>query len=143
MASTKSNQKTAQEEVFTQFQHLRNEQRNLVNNLSTLELDLKEHKTVIDTLKTVDENRKCFRLIGGVLCEQTVKETLPNLIQNKDQLEKLIENGKDQLTKKGLEINKFKEEHNIQVREQSSEPASKNEGKNEPSSAGKSNVLVS
>jgi prefoldin subunit 2 len=44
MASMKSNQKNAQEEVFTQFQQLRNEQRNLVNNLSTLELDLKEHK---------------------------------------------------------------------------------------------------
>lgn len=100
-------------------------------------------RTVIDTLKTVDSDRKCFRLIGGVLCEQTVKETLPNLIQNKDQLEKLIENGKEQLTKKGLEINKFKEEHNIQVREQSSEPASKSEAKNESSSAGKSNVLVS
>lgn len=141
MASAKVNQKNAQEEIFTQFQILRNEQRNLVNNLSTLELDLKEHKTVIDTLKTVDENRKCFRLIGGVLCEQTVKETLPNLIQNKEQLEKLIENGKDQLTKKGLEINKFKEEHNIQVREQSAEPAPKNESKNE--TTGKSNVLVS
>lgn len=45
MASAKSsNQKNAQEEIFNQFQMLRNEQRNLVNNLSTLELDLKEHK---------------------------------------------------------------------------------------------------
>jgi prefoldin subunit 2 len=44
MANTKNNQKSAQEEIFTQFQQLRNEQRNLVNNLSTLELDLKEHK---------------------------------------------------------------------------------------------------
>lgn len=45
MASAKSsNQKSAQEEIFNQFQLLRNEQRNLVNNLSTLELDLKEHK---------------------------------------------------------------------------------------------------
>jgi prefoldin subunit 2 len=91
-------------------------------------------------LKTVSDDRKCFRLIGGVLCEQTVKETLPNLIQNKEQLEKLIDNGKEQLTKKGIEINKFKEEHNIQVREQSSEPA-KIESKNEETSAGKSNVL--
>lgn len=45
MASAKtSNQKNAHEEVFTQFQLLRNEQRNLVNNLATLELDLKEHR---------------------------------------------------------------------------------------------------
>lgn len=101
-------------------------------------------RTVIDTLKNVEENRKCFRLIGGVLCEQTVKETLPNLMHNRDQLEKLIESGKEQLTKKGIEINKFKEEHNIRVREESSEPAAKSESaKTEASSGGKSNVLVS
>lgn len=44
MANVKGNQKTAQEEIYSQFMALRNEQRNLVNNLSTLELDLKEHK---------------------------------------------------------------------------------------------------
>lgn len=44
MASAKINPNKGQEEVFNQFQLLRNEQRNLVNNLSTLELDLKEHK---------------------------------------------------------------------------------------------------
>lgn len=98
-------------------------------------------RTVIDTLKTVDDGRKCFRLIGGVLAEQTVKETLPNLIQNRDQLEKLIENGKEQLTKKGIEINKFKEEHNIKVKSEGDivEPP-KNEA---AGNAGKSNVLVS
>lgn len=87
----------------------------------------------------MDENRKCFRLIGGVLAEQSVKETLPNLIQNKDQLEKLIENGKEQLTKKGMEINKFKEEHNIKVRDEASEQKSEAPA----AAAGKSNVLVS
>lgn len=97
-------------------------------------------RTVIDTLKTVDMNRKCFRLLGGVLCEQTVQETLPSLIQNKEQLEKLIENGKDQLAKKGIEINKFKEEHNIRVK--STEEESTKDSK-EASSGGKSNVLVS
>lgn len=98
-------------------------------------------RTVIDTLKTVDENRKCFRLIGGVLAEQTVKETLPNLIVNRDQLEKLIENGKEQLTKKGIEINKFKEEHNIRVKQDGdlTEPPKADAA----ASSGKSNVLVS
>jgi prefoldin subunit 2 len=98
-------------------------------------------RTVIETLDKVEENRKCFRLIGGVLAEQTVKETLPNLIQNKEQLEKLIENGKEQLTKKGLEINKFKEEHNIKVRDEASE--AKSEEAPAAPAAGKSNVLVS
>lgn len=97
-------------------------------------------RTVIDTLKTVDEKRKCFRLIGGVLAEQTVKETLPNLMQNRDQLEKLIENGKEQLTKKGIEINKFKEEHNIKVKSSEDDEKPKSEA---AAKSGKSNVLVS
>lgn len=34
----------SKEEIFTEFQNLRTQQRNLVTNLNTLELDLKEHK---------------------------------------------------------------------------------------------------
>lgn len=49
MASDKKNSTKGKsnEEVFSEFQNLRNQQRNLVNNLSTLELDLKEHKWVL------------------------------------------------------------------------------------------------
>lgn len=70
-------------------------------------------RTVIDTLKTIAGGRKCFRLIGGVLCESDVKTVLPQLSDSKDQLEKLIESMNEQLTKKGADINKFREEHNI------------------------------
>lgn len=117
-AAAKSKDKKSQEEIYAEFQQLRNQQRNLINNLNTLEMDLKEHKTVIDTLKTVEPGRKCFRLIGGVLCDQTVEVVLPQLVANKEQLEKLIETGKDQITKKGLEINQFKDEYNIKIRGQ-------------------------
>nr|ACH56876.1 molecular chaperone prefoldin subunit 2 [Simulium vittatum] len=132
------------EEILAEFQSLRNQQRNLVYNLNQLEIDLKEHKTVIDTLKTVDEKRKCFRQIGGVLCEQNVKTVLPQLIQNKDQLEKLIEIGKDQIAKKGIEINQFKDVNNIKIRGQ--EPTASDVGADdkatEASSAGGKSVLV-
>lgn len=54
--------KSAQEEIYSIFMGLRNEQRNLVNNLSTLELDLKEHKWVssLDTFHAT-----------GISCEST------------------------------------------------------------------------
>lgn len=99
-------------------------------------------RTVIDTLKTVDEDRKCFRLIGGVLVEQKVVSVLPQLVENKNQLEKLIENGKEQLTKKGIEINEFKKEYNIQVKS-TEETISKADEKSAASPGAKSNVLVS
>jgi prefoldin subunit 2 len=38
---------------------------------------------VIEALNAVDEDRKCFTLIGGVLVEKTVKEVLPSLQQNR------------------------------------------------------------
>jgi prefoldin subunit 2 len=101
-------------------------------------------RTVIDTLKTVDDDRKCFRQIGGVLCEQNVKTVLPQLVQNKDQLEQLIEIGKDQIAKKGIEINQFKDVNNIKIRGQ--EPTAGDIGGDdkttEASNAGGKSVLV-
>uniref|UniRef100_A0A336MZS1 CSON007267 protein n=1 Tax=Culicoides sonorensis TaxID=179676 RepID=A0A336MZS1_CULSO len=129
------------EEIYTEFQALRTQQRNLVTNLNTLELDLKEHKTVIDTLKTVDPARKCFRLIGGVLVELTVEKVLPQLEGNKDKLEELIEKGKEQITKKGEEILKYKEEHNIRIQGQPETASSEEKAEPAPGATNR-NVLV-
>jgi len=71
---------------------------------------------VIETLQAADPERKCFRQIGGVLCERTVKEVLPQLVENKDFIAKTIVMVTDDLSKKGSELNKFKEEHNIKIR---------------------------
>ena len=46
---------------------------------------------VIETLNDVDADRKCFRMIGGVLVERTVKEVTPALSNNRDKMTKLIE----------------------------------------------------
>jgi len=99
---------------------------------------------VIETLHSADPERKCFRLIGGVLCERTVKDVLPQLVENKDFIAKTITMVTEDLSKKGVELNKFKEEHNIKIRgEQIGTDGAKS---SEPESASKSenrNVLVS
>lgn len=43
MASDSSKAGKTSEKIIAEFQSLRNEQRNLANNLHTLETDLKEH----------------------------------------------------------------------------------------------------
>lgn len=43
-------------------------------------------RIVIDTLKNVDPKRKCYRMIGGVLCERTVEDVMPTLVTNKEQV---------------------------------------------------------
>jgi prefoldin subunit 2 len=51
-----------------------------------LGLQSAEQERVIGTLSKVPEDRKCFRLIGGVLVERTVAETLPAVKENHVQL---------------------------------------------------------
>ncbi|XP_003393756.1 probable prefoldin subunit 2 [Bombus affinis] len=123
MASDKKSGKSSKgtkttTEILSEFQMLRNEQRAMANKLSEMEMELNEHKIVIDTLKNIDPKRKCYRMTGGVLCERTVEDVMPALVTNKEQLIKVIDALNDQLTKKGLEINEFKEKHNIRIRGQ-------------------------
>lgn len=41
-------------------------------------------RLVIDALKEVNKDRTCFRLIGGILVQQTVDNVLPDLEKNFD-----------------------------------------------------------
>lgn len=100
------------------------------------------YRTVIDTLKTVDDSRKCFRLIGGVLCERTVKDVLPQLNDAKEQLEKLIASRNEQLTKKGIEINKFREQHNIKIKGQDTPISTGAEAEEAANAENRNHVLV-
>jgi hypothetical protein len=43
-------------------------------------------RLVESTLKGVDPSRRCFRNVGGVLVERTVKEVLPAISSNKEQV---------------------------------------------------------
>ncbi|KAM9836743.1 prefoldin subunit 2 isoform 1-T1 [Aulostomus maculatus] len=70
---------------------------------------------VIDTLKDVDPSRKCFRLVGGVLVERTVKEVLPALESNKEQISKIIESLNTQMQAKGRELTEYRERYNIRL----------------------------
>ncbi|RZC43015.1 prefoldin subunit 2 [Asbolus verrucosus] len=112
----KSSKGLTPEEILNGFQALRAEQRNLSSKLTEFEADSNEHKMVIATLQNVNEDRRCFRLVGGVLTERKVKDVLPTLIGNLEKLKELIEKLKEQISKKGVEINEYREKYNISFR---------------------------
>ncbi|XP_075974982.1 prefoldin 2 [Anticarsia gemmatalis] len=124
------------EEVFTGLQMLRSEQRQLANKITELEMDLNEHKIVIETLRGVDKTRKCFRMIGGVLVERTVNEVLPELENNCEQLPKAIKALEEQLENKGRTINEYVQQNNIHWQNVHDKK------EQEPEQPAKSNVLV-
>jgi prefoldin subunit 2 len=112
----KSSKGPSPEEILNGFQALRAEQRNLSSKLTEFEAESNEHKMVIATLQNVNEDRRCFRLVGGVLTERKVKDVLPALISNMEKLKELIEKLKEQIQKKGVEINEYREKYNISFR---------------------------
>lgn len=79
-------------------------------------------------------------MVGGILCERTVEEVMPALVLNTEQVKKLvihfyqikfyycfylfyqltkvIENINEQLTKKGSELNEYKEKYQIRIQGQ-------------------------
>ena len=64
----------------------------------------------------VDGSRKCFRLVGGVLVERTVKEVLPALVQNQEKISSTVDSLSTNLMAKGKELNDYREKYNITVR---------------------------
>ncbi|XP_038624655.1 prefoldin subunit 2 [Tachyglossus aculeatus] len=113
------------EQVVAGFNRLRQEQRSLASKAAELEMELNEHGLVIDTLREVDATRRCYRMVGGVLVERTVKEVLPALESNKEQIQKIIETLSQQLQAKGRELNDFREKHNIRLMGEDDKPAAK------------------
>ncbi|OHE96985.1 prefoldin subunit [Colletotrichum orchidophilum] len=72
-------------------------------------------RLVLETLQPLSEDRKCFRLINGVLMEQTVKDVMPALTTNSEGLKKVLEDLVKQYKAKQDELEKWKKKNNVQV----------------------------
>lgn len=70
---------------------------------------------MLETLEPLPGDRKCFRMINGVLVERTVQDVLPQLKTNADGLKKVLEDLLKQYTTKQEELEKWKRQNKIQV----------------------------
>lgn len=103
-----------QQKIVAAFQSLREEQTQLVQKTQDLEMDLKEHDLVLSTLSTItDKQRRCYRMIGGVLIEHTVGEVVPALQTNREQINNVIESFKQRTEDKAKELTAYKQKHDI------------------------------
>ncbi|KAM7537059.1 hypothetical protein Aperf_G00000060677 [Anoplocephala perfoliata] len=118
--ATEKGKPLTEEQIVEGFQKLRYEQRAIANKITSLEMDQREHKTiffsmVIKVLKGVDAERKCFRLIDGVLVERQVKHVLPALEANEKKMSEALEALRRQFEEKGVQLQVYKEEHKIRL----------------------------
>eukprot|EP01015_Nassula_variabilis_P024552 TRINITY_DN4712_c0_g1_i5.p3 TRINITY_DN4712_c0_g1~~TRINITY_DN4712_c0_g1_i5.p3 ORF type:complete len:117 (+),score=40.19 TRINITY_DN4712_c0_g1_i5:65-415(+) len=72
-----------------------------------LEEEKREHILVMEALKELEDTRKCWRMVGGVLVERTVGEVKPSIQQNIEMIEKTLQTYNENMKKKEKEIIDF------------------------------------
>ncbi|KAH6573609.1 hypothetical protein BASA50_001063 [Batrachochytrium salamandrivorans] len=82
--------KVSDQEINAKLNSMKQELRAISEKIGELELEREEHQLVIDTMAPLVGDRKCFRLVGGVLVERTVKDVLPVVQSNMDSINALI-----------------------------------------------------
>jgi prefoldin subunit 2 len=75
-------------------------------------------RLVLETLTPLPGDRKCFRMINGVLVERTVQDVVPALQTNSEGLKKVLEDLVKSYKKQQDDMEKWKKKNNIQVVQQ-------------------------
>ncbi|KAF2485364.1 Prefoldin beta-like protein [Neohortaea acidophila] len=107
-----------QQDLQVQYSNYKDTLQSLAQKIGDVEQESEEHKLVLDTLTPLSGERKCFRMINGVLVERTVNDVLPALQTNADGLKKVLEDLVKQYRGKQDEMEKWKKKNNVQVVQQ-------------------------
>ncbi|KAE8350384.1 Prefoldin beta-like protein [Aspergillus coremiiformis] len=115
MASQQQVNPKRQQELQLQYTNYKNTLQQMAQKIGDIEQEAEEHKLVIETLDPLPEERKCFRMVNGVLVERTIKDVLPTLKTNSDGLKQVLEELLKQYKAKQAELDSWKKKNNIQV----------------------------
>ncbi|KAK7060384.1 Cochaperone prefoldin complex subunit [Paramarasmius palmivorus] len=120
MSSTKKAkvQPLSDQEIQQNYNRFQGDLQTLARKIGELESESEEHGLVLNTLEEAlaeEPDRKCFRLIGGVLVERTVKDVVPALKTNREGIRKAVESLSEQYKTKEKELEDFKQDYNIRL----------------------------
>ncbi|XP_068332761.1 prefoldin subunit 2-like [Pyrus communis] len=107
--------------VANKFAAMRSELNQIYSKITELEMEASEHLLVINAIQPLDPSRLCFRMIGGVLVERTIKEVLPAVQRNKEGIEEVIARLNEALEKKKKEISDFEAKYKFRIRKEQGE----------------------
>lgn len=127
IAGKDSREAMSEQAIANMYSVLRSELNQLYSKITEIEMEVSEHSLVLGAIQPLDPSRRCYRMIGGVLVERTIKEVMPAVQRNKEGLEEVITRLNEALEKKKKEIAEFELKHKIKIRK------SDNEAKNDNS----------
>ncbi|CAK7327067.1 unnamed protein product [Dovyalis caffra] len=107
--------------VANMYTAMRSELNQIYSKITELEMDVSEHSLVINAIQPLDPSRRCYRMIGGVLVERTIKEVLPAVQRNKEGIEEVIVRLNEAAEKKKKEIADFEAKYKIRIRKSDNE----------------------
>ncbi|MCJ1343870.1 hypothetical protein MMC31_002068 [Peltigera leucophlebia] len=107
-----------QHDLQQQYTTYKNSLQQLAQKIGDVEQETEEHRLVLETLKPLSIDRKCFRMINGVLVERTVKDVMPALETNSEGLKKVLDDLVKQYKRQQEDMEKWKKKNNIQVVQQ-------------------------
>ncbi|GMI87066.1 prefoldin 2 [Hibiscus trionum] len=122
MASKSESKEPVNEQVIANmYGAMRSELNQIYSKITELEMEVSEHSLVINAIQPLDSSRRCYRMIGGVLVERTIKEVLPAVQRNKEGLEEVIARLNETLEKKKKEIVDFETKYKIRIKKSDSD----------------------
>ncbi|KAK5113062.1 hypothetical protein LTR62_003641 [Meristemomyces frigidus] len=107
-----------QQDLQVQYSNYKDTLQAIAGKIGDIEQEAEEHKLVLETLTPLPSDRKCFRMINGILTERTVGEVLPTLQTNAEGLKKVLEDLVKSYRSKQEEMEKWKKRNNVQVVQQ-------------------------
>ena len=116
MASKAGGETINEQVVANTYANMRKEMKQLYTKIMELEMEVSEHSLVVGAMEPLDPTRRCYRMIGGVLVERTIKEVLPAVYRNKEGLEEVVARMKEALETKKKEMTEFELKYKIRIR---------------------------
>ncbi|KAF3906267.1 hypothetical protein ABW20_dc0102605 [Dactylellina cionopaga] len=111
-------QQRKQQELQNTYSNYKSTLQQLAQKIGDVEQDTDEHKLVLESLIPVPADRKCFRMINGVLVERTVGDVRPALQTNTDGLKKVLDGLVKEYKRVQDEMEAWKTKNNVQVVQQ-------------------------
>merc|ERR1711920_492720 len=99
------------QQISNQFQNLAVQQRRIQQVLAELNQERHEVTLIQENLKKTNLDRKCWRMVGGVLAEKTVAAVLIDLGTQLAEIDEVTGQVKEQLGGKTKEMTDFREKY--------------------------------
>lgn len=115
MSENKKSAPKVNPELQQQYNTFKSKISQLSTKIGELEGEAEEHKLVLESLRPMDKDRKCFRMIGGALVEKTVGEVIPMLETNESGLRSVLETLAKDYQKTNEEMTNWQKKNKVQI----------------------------